>query len=144
MWLLALLILLWALPVLAQPTSPPAPRVELFSPQGTIKGVRQVAVRFSAPMVTFGDPRLPEPFQKADLLYIRFDEERHQVMNRRVTEDVVLDIEDDDKIIGIGILDASKHINLAKILPIYYDSTLAIFPPHPHPPLPGEGVNCLI
>ena len=57
---------------------------------------------------------------KADLLYIRFDEERHQVVNRRVTEDIVLDIED-DKIIGIEILDASKHINLAKILPIYYD-----------------------
>jgi len=31
--------------------------------QGTVKGVRQVAVRFSAPMVIFGDPRLPEPFQ---------------------------------------------------------------------------------
>ncbi len=57
---------------------------------------------------------------KADLLYIRFDEERHQVVNRRVTEDIVLDIED-DKIIGIEILDASKHINLAKILPIYYE-----------------------
>jgi uncharacterized protein YuzE len=58
---------------------------------------------------------------KADLLYIRFDEGRHQVVNRRVTEDIVLDIEDDDKIIGIEILDASKHINLAKILPIYYE-----------------------
>jgi uncharacterized protein YuzE len=58
---------------------------------------------------------------KADLLYIRFDEERHQVVNRRVMEDIVLDIEDDDKIIGIEILDASKHINLARILPIYYE-----------------------
>ncbi len=36
--------------------------VEAFSPQGTIKDVRQVAVRFSEPMVAFGDPRLPEPF----------------------------------------------------------------------------------
>src|SRR6185436_7481237 len=36
--------------------------VEVFSPQGTIKDVRQVAVRFSEPMVAFGDPRLPEPF----------------------------------------------------------------------------------
>jgi hypothetical protein len=77
MRLLALLILL-ALPLLAQPTSTSAPRVEVFSPQGTVKGVRQVAVRFSVPMVTFGDPRLPKPFQKADLLYIRFDEERHR------------------------------------------------------------------
>ncbi len=39
-----------------------AAQVEVFSPQGEVKGVRQVAVRFSEPMVAFGDPRLPEPF----------------------------------------------------------------------------------
>ncbi|MDD5330503.1 MAG: MG2 domain-containing protein [Sulfuricella sp.] len=38
------------------------PRVESFSPQGTVKGVRQVTARFSAPIIPFGDPRLPEPF----------------------------------------------------------------------------------
>jgi len=38
------------------------PEVESFSPQGTVKGVRQVAARFSEPMVPFGDPRLGEPF----------------------------------------------------------------------------------
>ena len=37
-------------------------RVEQFSPQGEVKGVRQVSVRFSDAMVAFGDPRLPEPF----------------------------------------------------------------------------------
>ena len=36
--------------------------VDVFSPQGEVKGVRQVAVRFSEPMVPFGDPRLTEPF----------------------------------------------------------------------------------
>ncbi|MCL4799531.1 MAG: alpha-2-macroglobulin [Burkholderiales bacterium] len=36
--------------------------VELFSPQGEVKGVRQVAARFTHPMVPFGDPRLLEPF----------------------------------------------------------------------------------
>ncbi|MBC8006430.1 MAG: alpha-2-macroglobulin [Prolixibacteraceae bacterium] len=40
-----------------------AAQVEMFSPQGEVKGVRQVAVRFSEPMVAFGDPRLPEPFE---------------------------------------------------------------------------------
>ncbi|CAN5694087.1 MAG: hypothetical protein H0T87_05025 [Gammaproteobacteria bacterium] len=42
----------------------PAPRaqVDVFIPQGTVKSVRQVAVRFSEQMVTFGDPRIPEPF----------------------------------------------------------------------------------
>ena len=39
------------------------PVIELFSPQGAVKKVRQVTVRFSAPMVPFGDPRLREPFE---------------------------------------------------------------------------------
>ena len=39
------------------------PYVEVFSPQGTVKTVRQVSVRFSEQMVPFGDPRgLIEPF----------------------------------------------------------------------------------
>ncbi|HKD19401.1 MAG TPA: MG2 domain-containing protein, partial [Thermoanaerobaculia bacterium] len=33
-----------------------------FSPQGTVKGVRQVQARFSVPMVPLGDPRLTDPF----------------------------------------------------------------------------------
>jgi uncharacterized protein YuzE len=30
-------------------------------------------------------------------------------------------MEDEEKIIGIVILDASKHVNLAKVLPINFD-----------------------
>jgi len=37
-------------------------RIELFSPRGTVKGVRQVTARFSEPMTTFGDPRQDAPF----------------------------------------------------------------------------------
>ena len=37
--------------------------VEFFSPQGEVKGVRQVTARFSEQMVPFGDPRLVEPFE---------------------------------------------------------------------------------
>ena len=38
-------------------------QVELFSPQGTVKAVRQASVRFSEQMVPLGDPRgLVEPF----------------------------------------------------------------------------------
>lgn len=33
-----------------------------FAPQGEVKAVRQVSARFSLPMVAFGDPRLPAPF----------------------------------------------------------------------------------
>lgn len=40
-----------------------APSVVRFSPQGTVKGVRQVTARFSAPMVPLGDRRVPvSPF----------------------------------------------------------------------------------
>ena len=49
---------------------------------------------------------------KTDLLYIRLDDRRQEVINRRVSDDVVLDIGEGDKIIGIEILDASKHVNL--------------------------------
>lgn len=36
--------------------------VEQFSPQGTVSNIRQVSARFSEQVVTFGDPRLVEPF----------------------------------------------------------------------------------
>ena len=36
--------------------------VEFFSPQGEVKGVRQVTARFAQPMVVFGDPREVDPF----------------------------------------------------------------------------------
>src|SRR5262245_25913188 len=36
--------------------------VQLFSPQGTVKNVRQATARFAQPMVPFGDPRLVDPF----------------------------------------------------------------------------------
>ena len=45
--------------------SAPAAQVDLFSPQGEVKGVRQVAARFSEPMVALGEPRLDAPFDIA-------------------------------------------------------------------------------
>ena len=47
-------------PAGAHPAEPST--VELFSPQGPVKKVRQAAARFSDPMVPFGDPRLSDPF----------------------------------------------------------------------------------
>jgi uncharacterized protein YuzE len=57
---------------------------------------------------------------KTDLLYIRLDEGTQQVMNKRVSDSVVLDIGDNDKIVGIEILDASKHVNVETLLPVTY------------------------
>lgn len=39
-----------------------AAQIDMFSPQGRVKDVRQVSVRFSEQMVPFGDLRLAEPF----------------------------------------------------------------------------------
>ena len=51
-----------ALAVACTAAAAQAQTVEAFSPQGEVKGVRQVTARFARPMVTFGDPRQPEPF----------------------------------------------------------------------------------
>lgn len=57
---------------------------------------------------------------RKDLLYIRLDDRRQEVVNKRVTEDLVLDLGDNDRIVGIEILDASEHVNLDAILPVEY------------------------
>ena len=57
---------------------------------------------------------------KTDLLYFRLDGQKQQLINRRVSEDIVLDIGENDRIVGIEILDASKHLNLENILPMKY------------------------
>jgi uncharacterized protein YuzE len=62
---------------------------------------------------------------KTDLLYIRLDDTKQDVINRRITDNVVVDIGNGDKIIGIEILDASTHVNLGKILPIYHEGIKA-------------------
>ena len=59
--LLVLLILfLFQQPVFAKTAARAS--LESFSPQGSVKSVRQVTARFSAEMVALGDPRRPEPF----------------------------------------------------------------------------------
>jgi len=60
---------------------------------------------------------------KTDLLYIRFDDRKQEVINRRVTEDIVLDIGDGDRIVGIEIIDASEHVTLDRLLPVRYEIT---------------------
>ncbi|MGK7904718.1 MAG: DUF2283 domain-containing protein [Hormoscilla sp.] len=68
---------------------------------------------------------------KSDLLYLRLDDRKQQVTNQRrspltplplrgepLSEEVVLDIAEDDKIVGIEILDASQNVNLSSLLPV--------------------------
>ncbi len=59
------LVLVCAIAVLMATTSLDAiaaDPVALFSPQGTVKPIRQVHARFAVPMVALGDPRLADPF----------------------------------------------------------------------------------
>ena len=57
---------------------------------------------------------------KTDLLYLRLDPRPQTVVNKRVSDEIVLDIGEDDRIIGIGILEAPQHLNLEALLPIRY------------------------
>ncbi len=61
---------------------------------------------------------------KTDLLYLRLDDEKQDVINERVTDNIVLDIGKDEKIIGIEIINASKNVNLKKLLPIDFKHAL--------------------
>ena len=51
-----------------------------------------------------------------DLLYIRFDEKKQEIVNQRLQEDITLDVGAEDKIIGIEIMNASKNVNLEQVL----------------------------
>ena len=43
------------------------------------------------------------------------------MVNKRITEDIVLDIGEDNRIVGIEIIDASKHVTIDKLSPIKYE-----------------------
>ena len=58
---------------------------------------------------------------KTDLLYLRLDDRQQQVTNSRLSDEIVLDLGEDDRIVGIEILDASKHLNLRHLLPVQYE-----------------------
>ena len=58
---------------------------------------------------------------KTDLLYIRIDKRKNTVINKRITDDVVLDLGENDTIVGIEIMDASKHLHLEDLLPVKFN-----------------------
>jgi len=60
--------------------------------------------------------------EKTDLLYIRLDERPQQVINREVSEDIILDIGDEGRIVGIEILGASQRLRLDELLPVEYQA----------------------
>ncbi|MBI2339714.1 MAG: DUF2283 domain-containing protein [Deltaproteobacteria bacterium] len=59
---------------------------------------------------------------KNDLLYIRLDDKKQAVINRRVSDDVVLDMGEKDRIVGIEIVNASRRVSLDKLFPVQYEA----------------------
>ena len=57
---------------------------------------------------------------RTDLLYLRLDDRKQEVVNRRLSDEIVLDLGEGDRIVGIEILDASRHLNLDRLLPVKY------------------------
>jgi uncharacterized protein YuzE len=53
---------------------------------------------------------------KTDLLYLRLDDRKQEVLNKRISDDIVIDIGDDNRIVGIEIVDASRNLNLDRLL----------------------------
>lgn len=58
-----------------------------------------------------------------DLLYLRLDERTQDVENRRVADDIVLDIGRDEKLVGIEIMDASLHVRMDGLFPLTYKTS---------------------
>ena len=55
---------------------------------------------------------------KTDLLYLRLDDRKQEVLNKRISDDIVIEIGDDNRIVGIEIVDASRNLNLDRLLPL--------------------------
>lgn len=54
---------------------------------------------------------------KYDLLYLKFCK-RSKVITKEIDEDITFDIDVNGKIVGIEVLSASEHIDLANLLPV--------------------------
>ena len=54
---------------------------------------------------------------KTDLLYITLNKNKSDLINRRISDDVVLDMNIEGKIVGVEIMGASKTIALNDLLP---------------------------
>jgi uncharacterized protein YuzE len=55
---------------------------------------------------------------KTNLLSVRLDDQKQDVSKKRISEDIVLDLGKGDRIIGIEILDSSKHLDLERLLSV--------------------------
>lgn len=55
---------------------------------------------------------------KYDIVYIKFVEDSPKVITRQINEDISMDFDKKDKIVGLEILSASKYLDLELVLPV--------------------------
>jgi len=55
---------------------------------------------------------------KTDLLYLRLDDRKQNVLNKKLSGEIVIEIGNSNRIVGIEIVDASKNLNLERLLPV--------------------------
>jgi len=55
---------------------------------------------------------------KTDLLYLRLDDRKQKVLNKKLSGEIVIEIGNSNRIVGIEIVDASKNLNLERLLPV--------------------------
>ena len=57
---------------------------------------------------------------KAGLVYLRLYDEPQMVVSRRLSDDIVLDLGEGERIVEIEFMGASRHLNLQRLLPVNY------------------------
>lgn len=60
---------------------------------------------------------------RVDAVYIKIIPGKHKVVTVNVDEDIALNLDEQDRLIGIEILDASKRLDLRYLLPVEIVST---------------------
>jgi uncharacterized protein YuzE len=58
--------------------------------------------------------------KRNDLLYICLDPHAQEVVCRDLSSDVVIELGENDRIVGIEVLDASKRVDLASLPAVKY------------------------
>lgn len=61
---------------------------------------------------------------QADLLYTCLDPSKRELRNREVSEDLIEDLEAEDRIVGIEVLDTSRRRNLESFLHIEFEQAV--------------------
>lgn len=56
-----------------------------------------------------------------DIVYLKFIEGAREVTTRHIDEDIALDFDADQRLVGMEILSASKHLDWESLLPVAYE-----------------------